>query len=602
MPEVYDFGAFHLDAAERLLLRDGRPVSLPPKAFDLLCDLVRHAGHLREKQPLMEVLWPDTFVEEANLTYTVSALRKALGDSRDAPVYIETVPTKGYRFVGDVRTPVPPAPIVAPDRVPSPSPPPGRWWRSNVLSATILTLLSVALVVAGLTWRRPTTTRISSIVVLPLESTSGGPDHVAEGLTDELITEFSRLAQLKRVINRQTARHYRHSTLSTSAIGRELGVDALLTGSVQGEGSRVRITAQLVSAGDDRVLWAGSYDREMADTFALQRELVLDVIRHVNVELLPGADARPTQRVDPVAYDLYLQALAAFNQLDVAHVHRALTLLQQATDRAPTLARAHALRAMLLVYGMMFQLVDADGGRPMREAADKAIALDGLLGEAYSARGMVFVLFEWDWARAEAAFRRGVTLAPNSSLTHIQLAHYLGQRARYDESLAEARRAMELDPTSDATAATLFWAHLHARHFAECAERGTRLQYDIAHGFANFCRARLGQPPALCAGEPDHPLCGYAALVAGDPPRARASFAKACAGLPGTGEVPDGVDPFCLQLAAALGNREPMLRWAETLVRRRDSFPTFFRGPDTYDFLRDEPRFQAVLDAVGLPR
>jgi TolB-like protein/DNA-binding winged helix-turn-helix (wHTH) protein len=306
----YEFGPFRLDPLKRRLMRDGEPVRLTPKAFDLLLVLVEERGRTVEKDELFAKVWPGTVVEENNLNQNITALRKSLGDSRQESQYIATIPGLGYRFVAEVRT------VDFPQRRNDAKEEAAIVGRSAVRRARAfryLLLVLVPLVVAALVfafYRREKPVTISSIMVLPLENLSGDPaeEYFADGMTDALIGDLARISGL-HVISRTSSMHYKRTKKSLSEIAREINVDAVVEGTVQRSGDRVLIRAQLIHAPTDRHLWVGDYNRGMRDVLDLQSEIAQAIARQVQIQMSPDEQARlkSAHPVKPKAFDDYLQ-------------------------------------------------------------------------------------------------------------------------------------------------------------------------------------------------------------------------------------------------------------------------------------------------------
>jgi TolB-like protein/DNA-binding winged helix-turn-helix (wHTH) protein len=323
----YEFGTYRLDDTQRVLTHGEQRLQLPPKSFDLLLLLVRDAGRAFSKKELLSALWPDAFVEEANLSFQVSTIRKALGDEAE---WIETVPKHGYRFAGAVRQ-VAPA-LGASAKAPS------RWALRSVIVGLAIAALAVT---AGLVmWTRisPPEPLIRSIAVLPLRDASPNPKEAwfAEGLTDAVISDLARVSAL-RVISRQSTMAFRNSAEPIDVIGRRLGADALIEGSVALVEGRVRMTVRLVHAATDRQLWSATYERTLADVLTLQGDVASAVADEVRATMTADEHKAFANRhaVDPEAYVLYLRATHFFNQRNDADVLKSLDYYQQAIARDP---------------------------------------------------------------------------------------------------------------------------------------------------------------------------------------------------------------------------------------------------------------------------
>lgn len=294
-PYIYEFGPFKLVPSEKHLLRDGNPVQLTPKSFDLLVVLVENAGHLVEKAELMNRVWPDSFVEEANLSVKMSELRRALGETSNENQYVETVPRRGYRFVAAVQEV---SEILVEgeagvrleennDRSAI-----KRFWPAGLAARLTGAVLLFALNVGGLRDRlfvTPEPVSIRSLAVLPLENLSGdqSQDYFADGMTEALITGLAKIGEL-RVVSRASVMKYKGLRPDLSDVGHDLNVDGILTGSVIRSGDRVRITVQLIHAATDRNLWAQSYERGMRDVLSLQDEVARGVVGELRVGLAPS--------------------------------------------------------------------------------------------------------------------------------------------------------------------------------------------------------------------------------------------------------------------------------------------------------------------------
>ncbi len=457
----YAFGPFELDVAENQLLRDAQPVPLTGKALAVLAVLVERHGHLVEKQELLGRVWPDSFVEEAVLSVNVATIRRALGD--DGRRYIETVPRRGYRFIGDVRM-VEDAGSAAeldgtansappdPEPIPAASLRPGRvrGLRWALAAGTVTAAVTIAIVWAA-AWRsgqlgQPTQapTTGNALAVLPLRNLSESPDQqrFADAMTDLLVTDLGRIGALK-VVSRQSADQYAHTQKTLPEIARELGVDCIVEGTVLREGQRVRITAQLIHGPTDRQMWAQSYDRDLGDTLALQEEVAQAIAHEVGVKIAPSR-AGESRHVAPAVYEAYLRGLFF---LDEGKTGEAVTEFRRATDLDPGYAPAYTKIASAWFDRAFFGAMRPGEAFPtMREAALKALAIDDRDAEAHAWLATEKLHYEWDWAGAEREFRRSLALNPSDSEVRHMYAHYLLTMRRAPESMKEMDRAFENDP------------------------------------------------------------------------------------------------------------------------------------------------------------
>jgi TolB-like protein/DNA-binding winged helix-turn-helix (wHTH) protein len=495
--QLYEFGPFVLDPGERLLRHGAARMELPPRAFDTLLALVENNGHLLEKDALMRTVWGDTVVEENNLSQVVYLLRKALRDGEDGSRYIETVPKRGYRFVAGVR-PVEAAEVTGNSRealagsdAPSSSPA-NHWdsiatpagassalqgnsetesgsgssdvepqiphsgvrngWKKTLIAGLAIVTLVALLGAAG--WRQGLfgeagPSPIRSVAVLPLQNLSNDPnqEYFVDGMTDELITDLAQIRQLK-VVSKTSIMQYKGTRIPLPRIGRELGVDAVVEGSVLRSGDRVRITAQLIRAASDRHIWAAAYDGDLKDVLSLQArvaEAITDEVK-LNLTVEESGRLRRGQAVNPESFDLYLRGRYALNQRNIPGFEKAIEYFNQAIEKDPNFALAYSGLAdshtLLVLYG---------GGpthsTEAKAAAEKALALDGSLAEAHTSLAAVKILQDWDWTGAEQEFQRALDLNPSFAQAHHWYGNLLlGPEGRHDEAIAELRRAQELDP------------------------------------------------------------------------------------------------------------------------------------------------------------
>jgi TolB-like protein/DNA-binding winged helix-turn-helix (wHTH) protein/Flp pilus assembly protein TadD len=440
------------------LLRDGQRIPIPPKALETLVVLLENRHRVVEKDELMARVWPDTTVEEANLTQNVFVARKALGEQAGESAFILTVARRGYRFLAEAfetdNEPSPPSGC-HPRREEPAAPAEGPRRRGLRARPTALLLLPVLTFVTFGAWllfrRAPAGRPIQSLAVLPFVSLSGDPDqeYFADGMTDAVITDLAALPKLQ-VISRQSSMRFKGSAKPVPEIGRELGVDAVVEGTVLRSGGRLRLTVQLVHAATDRHLWAGSFERGLADVLALQAELARSVAREIEVTLNAQEQARwaHPRPVDPEAYDLYLRGRHFWGQRSREALRKSLAFYQQAIDRDPGFAPAYAGLAIAYAPLTYWGYMAPDAARPaMEAAARRALELDPNLVEAHVGQAVVAV-FSWDWEAGEQAWRRITERSPNHATARLWYGLLLESRGRFEEALPQRRRAAELDPLS----------------------------------------------------------------------------------------------------------------------------------------------------------
>lgn len=463
----YRFLDFELSEADFCLSKAGQRLALEPKALRVLMFLVSRAGSLVDKQELLESIWPKTFVEENTLTRTIAALRKELGDSSRDSKLIETVPTRGYRFIATVSAlpePEPPSPAqpkakTEPQVVASTPPEVGPAisrllnvpWLRWLLTSACLTLVAMV----GLWfWHRylPADPPIRSLAVLPLDDLSPGAkeEYFADGMTDELITELSRIPTL-RIVSRTSVMQEKGTHKSLAQIARELNVDAVVQGSVVRSEGRVRITAQLIDTRSDRNLWAKSFEGPLGDVLSLQDSVARDIASQTKTVLTPAAQNQlaNAKHLNPEAHDAYLRGLYFIQRRDGL---TAASNFREAITLEPEYAEAQGGLSEALLTQFIAGQARSDVMPAALASAKRAIELDPDSGEAYTALGAIDADYLWDWNAAEQNLRRGIALSPSNSNAEIWFAMYLLHVNRLSEAVEATERAVELDPLS-------FWAN-----------------------------------------------------------------------------------------------------------------------------------------------
>jgi len=479
---IYEFGHFRLIPEERQLLRDNQIVALTPKTFDLLLVLVENSGHLIEKEELMKRIWPDSFVEEANLSVNMSAVRRALGEGPNEHQFVETVPRRGYRFVASVKelwiegtdssarasgkrdnhiTPVE-------DYGPQiPSPPAAAASRSQIFlrrwPLALVGLLSLAALLLGLNagglrerfLAKADPVHIESLAVLPMENLSGdtSQDYFADGMTEVLITNLAKIGAL-RVIPGPSVMQYKAAPRPLPEIARELNADAVLTGSVVRSGERVRISVQLIDVATNRNLWADSYERDLRDVVALQSEVARAITDEIRIKLTPKEQVQlgSVRPVNREAYDDYLRGRFYIKRQNRDDTETAITLLEHAVAADPTFASAYAELAQAYVWKLfLFAPREVQLEEKAFVAVEKALSLDPDSAVAHLARGRLL----WTPAnhfpheKAIREYRQALALNPNLDEARNQLALVYCHIGHFDEALEESQKAIRTNPTNN---------------------------------------------------------------------------------------------------------------------------------------------------------
>lgn len=468
---VYQFGEFRLHCGKFELSRKGRKLKLERKPLQLLVLLVTRHGQIVTRDEIAKCLWEqEVFVDvEHGINTAIRKVRQTLGDSPDLQKFVQTISGSGYRFIATV-TPVEPEatepaqidvaiePAAVPEIAalpdipvapvtPMQTKPRRRLWLVSALCASVLvaiSLLTLGQHPLATFFGRDTQAAIRSIAVLPLKNLSGDPgqEYFADGMTDELITQLARIPSL-RVVSRTSVFAQQDAHRSLPEIARQLGVDAIVEGSIVRSGDRIRITAQLIDGRTDRHLWAQSFEGPGRDVLSLQDSVAQQIATHARLILAPPS---PHRRIDPDAHDAYLHGRYFFNKQDFRH---SLESYERAIALDPNYAAAYAGYASALDAASTFNIGSPQQLMPKAlAAAQRAIQLDPQNGEAYTELGSIQTIYGWDWAAAEQNLRRGISLNPNDSLAEFKYAIYLDAVDRPQDAVTHMRRALELDPVS----------------------------------------------------------------------------------------------------------------------------------------------------------
>ena len=477
------FGPYEVNLDSGDLRKFGYRVRLQPKSFLVLRTLLERPGELVTREELKAQLWAEnTFVEfESSLNVAVRRLREALGDEAQHPVYIETVPRHGYRFVGVIestnlpqatshvaemslssyREPIAISPVGIHILASAPRTPPPTAQKvpSGIVSKVMvpsLALVFVALI--GVFFLKQSAARrfagstTPSIAVLPFVDSSPGKsqEYFSDGLAEELLNELAKTPRL-RVAARTSSFHFKGQDGDLRTVGQKLNVGSVLEGSVSREGNRVRITAELVNVENGFQLWSGSYERNLDDVFAVQDEIARAVAAELKVKLLSGgAPAVLPHSTNPAAYSDYLQGRYFYERRTKNDLEKATSYFEQAIKLDPGYARAWSGLAWARMsqadsaYGLSFE----EGYRLARDAAEKALLLDPSLAEAHAAIGRIKRTHDWDWAAADASFQKAIELEPQNALALMGASSLAASLGRFDDAVALGRRAVELDPLS----------------------------------------------------------------------------------------------------------------------------------------------------------
>ncbi len=510
---AYEFGEFLLDETERHLLRKGQPISLTPKAFDILLVLVRRGGHMVEKDEMLKEVWPDTFVEEATLAQNIFTLRKALGQGKNGngDLYIETVPKRGYRFVADVKErelngrdvvleqhtraqilieeeeyeveslpesalqekAQPEALVVT--TIPAAA---SHRDRRRYLFAGVLILVCVGALIY--VWRSRTAKQsaadltIKSIAVLPFKplDAESGNELLGLGMADAIIIRLSNFQSLP-VLPTSTVIKYTGRENDPQSLGKALGVDAVLDGTVQRSGDRVRVTVQLISISGGKPIWSDKFDEQFTNIFAVQDSISERVAQALALRITGGERAQRAKRhtENQDAYQAFVMGLYFYNKRTKEGMEKAIGYFQQAIEKDGNYALAYAMLADSYYLSTYYGFNNMGSSKELSEKAmalaRRAIELDETVGEAHTVMATILSNYGGDGAAAEREHRRAIELNPNYAMAHLRYGWLLFYTGQMNEALIKMRRAQELDPLSPTTNGALAGALLFTRQYDE---------------------------------------------------------------------------------------------------------------------------------------
>lgn len=472
--KVIRFGVFELDSRLGELRKNGSKLRLQGQPLQVLEILAEHAGDLVSRDTLRQRLWPaDTFVDfDHSLNNAIARIREALGDSAEQPRFVQTIPRRGYRFLGQVNHVTAPTQTLSSQVAAATVTPGGQHVSRARMPRVVKIALGAGLAVLAFTgvtrWvkaSRSTPLQVHSIAVLPFSNLSGDPnqEYFADGMTEELITELGKVGAL-RVISHTSVNRYKGSKASLPEIARELQVDALVEGVVAREGNRVRVTANLVQAFPEKHLWAQNYDRDLKNVLDLQGEIARTVADQIKVAVTPEERLRLTgaRPIDPESHELLLKGNFYIDKWTKAGFEKAIEYFKLSLDKDPRNAQAYA--GLALAYAGV-GISDPAAYPKEKAAALKALEIDDTLADAHNGLAWAEFTYDWDTVKAESEFQRAIELNPNDSRAHAYYGVFLAMLGRVDDSLREVQRTRELDPLSLAKTALAWRTYYSARDY-----------------------------------------------------------------------------------------------------------------------------------------
>lgn len=621
MANGFRVGSWLVQPGLNTVSQNGTSTRLEPKVMEVLLCLASRPGEPVSKDAILKSVWPETFVSDDVLTRSISELRRAFEDDARDPRFIETIPKRGYRLVAAVTS-------VNGNNVPiggtpaEPSKASRQNWKlawATVAALVLVCGLLVGFKVSGLGRRIfGSTPPIHSLAVLPLQNLSGdaSQDYFADGMTDEIITELSRLSSL-RVISRTSVVRYKGSNKSLPEIARELDVDGIVNGSILRSGDQVRISAQLIYAPEDKSIWAQSYERDFKDILALQSAVANNIASEIRVQIKPDEQAhlQSSREVNLKAHEAYLQgryhlqlALNALYKKDKGNINRtesenALVFFQQAIQADPNYAP----------YYLGMWEAWSDGPTPpgawipgAKTVVQKAVQLDDRIAEGHRALGGI-LMTDLDFAGAEKEFLRAIELAPNDPDAHGDYANFNVELGRQQKAMHEAEIAQSLDPKTDRMADAFYYARQFDKAIPLQQNRAENAPSDFAPHMmmANIYSLTGHQKEAIAEWQEMGRVLEYKQMAEAIGKAYRLHgykyalrvFAGQLEAESRHAVIPDW---FIATIYGYLGDKDRAFAHLERAYKAKDGI--FSLNEPAYDPLRDDPRFAVMMKKVGLPQ
>jgi TolB-like protein/DNA-binding winged helix-turn-helix (wHTH) protein/Tfp pilus assembly protein PilF len=619
------FGVFEAHPSAGKLLKNGISIKLPPQPFKVLLLLIEGRGKVVTREEIREYLWgAATFVDfERGINFSINQIRGALSDDVDKPRYIETLPKIGYRFLAEVEeqnayagngrgstTLVPDAALPEPSANEA-------GFRSTSKRGHPYLYAIVATIVLGIgvfAWRlghRPVSP-VQAVAVLPLEDLSGNTsqEYLADGVTDQLITDLGQVSSL-RVISRTSVMQYKHARRPLPQIAKELNADLIVEGTIVRAGDRVRITAQLIEARTDRHLWAHTYETEIGDVLAMQKELAEVIADEVRSKITPGrrAPKRSVRSLPPAAQDAYLRGYYLLQKGRISDLPGAILYFEQSLASEPNAQAYAGSAAAHVALGHMMYYSPQQTFPAAKTAALKALELDENLEEAHTALGNVKLLYDWDFAGAEKEFKLALELNPSSVRAYNSYADLLSATSHFNEAIERAQQGLEMDPLSLSATTSLAWQFYRARRYDEAIVQAKKVaeidpSYFPAHVCLGLAYQQQGNFPAaiqelknasgFCR-EQCFGLIGQVSAMAGDRPAALEAMRQL--------QRRDYASPWLVAtIYAQLNDKDRAFDWLQKAYEGREHDLVFANAWPLFDNLRSDQRYEQLLYRIGLPR
>lgn len=629
-PQSIRFGEdFELDIRPRRLRCGARVLKLERIPLELLVLFLARPNEIVTRDEIVGRIWgKDVFLDTDNsIRGAIRKLRQVLKDDPEQPRFIQTVTGQGYRFIAPVMSPEEadvgratsppsstPKPATEPDSTQGlPNGTAGRW---VVVGGVVLIVVIAAAVLVQRFRSAAIAPKIRSIAVLPLKNLSGdsGQDYLADGMTEELIGRLAAIRDL-RVISRTSVMHFKETKLLVPEIARQLGVEAIVEGSVIRDGNRIRVHAQLIRAATDAHIWADEYERDFNNILVLEDDLTRSIAQQIAANLATRPANVAAHRADPVAYDDYLIGRYHFNQRTPDAVNKSITHFEQAIAKDPKFALSYSgLADAYALLGYRGAYPSKEALAKAKAAAMKAIELDPSLADPHTSLAFIAETYEWDWTSSEREYKRAIELDGNDARARHFYASYLTYVGRFDDGIREERRARELDPLSLPVNNALAGRLLAAGRLQEALEQA-RATLDLDANFApvhqtlGWLYLKSGKTEEAVqefrralqlSGANDIYLksdLAFACAVSGKRAEAEKALAEFKV-LHNRGLAPSGSIAI---VYGALGDSEDAFAWLEKAYQERDPELTYIKVGRRFDPLRNDPRLQQMAHRMGLP-
>lgn len=578
----YRFGSFCLDQEERILLRSGLRVPLTPKVFDTLLILIQNTGRLVTKEDLLQRVWPDTFVEEANLSVNIATLRKALAEGAGESDYIETHPKRGYRFV------------------------------ANVISEREQSTASIRQVkINSLRHHRD---KVHSLAIMPFYNESSDPnaEYLSDGLTESIINSLSHLKDL-RIINRNSVFRYKGKEFDGRMIGKELRVKSIVTGRILLLGDRLIVRAEMVDVHTGWHIWGEQYHRKLSDVLKVQQELSQKISMALKYRLTHDEKVKvnSSSTENAEAFKAYLKGRYHWSKFDLESSKKAADYFVQAIGIDPTYALAYAGLADAYYRSSNSYAPCREAMPKAKAAAMKALEIDSTLSEAHSAMGIIKLFYEWDWLGAEEEFNKAIESNHNNAIAHQRFGLYFNLLGRFDEAMRELELAMLIDPLSPHSYWSLGVTYLLTSQYEKAIEE-VQKTLELERDYKPALNL-LGRAYGLC-GHPDQAIEVFKRILAlSNAPMFLAGLGHAYA-LSGKQREARRVlkelqeqskDRYVsaysqAMIHLALGDKNQAFSCLEKAYEDRCELMTFLRVEPAFESVRTDLRFTNLLQRVGL--